>query len=137
MAMVGTMKIGQTRTPDICRGFAMEGPTVSLFSYGTLQLAQVQLEKYGRVLDGKADALPGYRLEQLEVNDPEVIRLSGKSEHPIARYSGQASDRVAGIVYEISESELAATDDYEVEPYDRVEVDLESGRRAFAYLLVD
>ena len=115
----------------------MDEPMVSLFTYGTLQLPQVQLEKYGRLLDGKADVLPGYRLERLEVDDPDVVRLSGKSDHPIARYSGHASDRVTGIAYDISEGELAATDAYEVEPYDRVEVVLESGRRAFAYVLGD
>lgn len=109
---------------------------VSLFSYGTLQLAQVQLEKYGRLLDGMSDGLPGYRLERLVITDPDVLRLSGNSEHPIARLSGQNSDRIAGVVYQINQRELAATDAYEVEPYTRVEVDLESGRRAFAYVLV-
>ena len=112
-------------------------PAISLFSYGTLQLPQVQLEKYGRLLEGEPDSLAGYRLEQLSVSDPDVVRLSGKSDHPIARFSGADSDRVIGIVFEISEQELAATDAYEVEPYTRVEVELESGRRAFAYVLGD
>ena len=116
----------------------MNGDTeVSIFTYGTLQLPSVQLEKYGRLLEGRADVLPGYRLERLLIEDSEVIRLSGKSDHPIARQSGEPSDRVAGIVYTISADELAATDAYEVEPYVRVEVDLESGRRAFAYVLAD
>ena len=108
--------------------------SISLFSYGTLQLPQVQLEKYGRLLEGKPDALLGYRIERLVVTDPDVLRLSGKSDHPIARFSGAESDCVIGVVYEISEQELAATDAYEVEPYRRVEVDLESGRCAFAYV---
>ena len=112
-------------------------PTVSIFTYGTLQLPAVQLEKYGRLLEGSADALTGYSLERLTVSDPEVLRLSGQADHPIARRSGDAADRVTGIVYEISEGELAATDAYEVEPYARVEVALESGRRAFAYVLAD
>jgi gamma-glutamylcyclotransferase (GGCT)/AIG2-like uncharacterized protein YtfP len=110
---------------------------VRIFSYGTLQLPAVQLEKYGRLLEGTADALTGYRIERLRVTDADVVRLSGQGEHPIARRSGDAGDRVAGIVYEISEGELAVTDDYEVEPYARVEVALESGRRAFAYVLAD
>ena len=112
-------------------------PCSSLFSYGTLQLPQVQLEKYGRLLEGVADALPCYRLERLEITDAEVLRLSGKSDHPIARHSGVPSDRVQGVVYLLNDSELAATDAYEVDPYRRVEVDLESGRRAFAYVLGD
>ena len=110
---------------------------MAIFAYGTLQLSNVQLEKYGRLLEGSGDALSGYRLERLDVTDPDVVRLSGKSDHPIARASGHIRDRVPGVVYQISESELAATDAYEVEPYTRVEVRLESGRRAFAYVLAD
>ena len=31
-----------------------------LFSYGTLQLDSVQLASFGRLLEGEADALPGW-----------------------------------------------------------------------------
>lgn len=31
-----------------------------LFSYGTLQLEQVQLDTFGRLLEGQADTLQGY-----------------------------------------------------------------------------
>ena len=108
---------------------------IALFTYGTLQLPAVQIEKYGRLLSGEADVLPGYRIEPTQVDDPDVVRLSGKSQHPIARYSGIASDRIAGIVYRLTADELAVTDAYEVEPYVRTEVVLESGRKAFAYVL--
>ena len=111
--------------------------TVALFTYGTLQLAPVQMEKYGRLLAGEEDVLPGYRIERISVDDPDVVRLSGKSQHPIARHSGDPADRVSGLVYRLSPEELAVTDAYEVEPYRRVEVALESGRRAFAYVLTD
>ena len=114
-----------------------DGPTVSIFTYGTLQLAAVQIEKYGRLLEGQADAVRGYRLDRLTIGDPDVVRLSGRTDHPIARWSGRGSDRVPGIVYDISAQELAATDAYEVEPYARVEVELESGRRAYAYVSAD
>lgn len=109
--------------------------TIALFTYGTLQLPAVQLEKYGRLLEGESDALPGYRIEPLTVDDPDVLRLSGKAHHPIARRTGDPSDRIPGIVYVLSADELAATDAYEVEPYRRAEVTLESGRTAFAYVL--
>ena len=109
--------------------------TIALFSYGTLQLPAVQLEKYGRLLDGEEDALRSYRIEPLVVDDPDVIRLSGKAQHPIARFSGNPNDQVAGVVYMLTGDELAATDDYEVAPYERIEVTLQSGRRAFAYVL--
>ena len=87
------------------------------------------------MLSGEEDVLPGYRAEPTVVDDPDVLRLSGLSQHPIARYSGVASDRIAGIVYQLTGDELAVTDAYEVEPYVRTEVILESGRKAFAYVL--
>ena len=108
---------------------------IALFTYGTLQLPAVQLEKYGRLLSGEIDALPGYRIEPLVVDDPDILRLSGKAQHPIGRYSGDSGDRIAGIVYLLTAEELAVTDAYEVAPYVRTEVMLESGRTAFAYLI--
>ena len=111
--------------------------TIALFSYGTLQLPSVQREKYGRLLDGVADGLPGYRIEPIDIDDPDVIRLSGQSRHPIARESTGPADQIEGVVYLLTESELETTDAYEVDPYVRVEVTLSSGRTAFAYVLRD
>ena len=108
--------------------------TVRLFAYGTLQQREVQLANYGRPLDGIPDTLGGYRLEPLTITDPEVVRLSGKSVHQIARHSGDAADRIQGVVFELTEAELAATDAYEVDVYGRVEVTLESGTPAFVYV---
>jgi gamma-glutamylcyclotransferase (GGCT)/AIG2-like uncharacterized protein YtfP len=105
-----------------------------LFSYGTLQQPEVQRATYGRLLDGRTDALLGYRLAPLAISDPEVVRLSGKAVHTIACFSGDASDRIPGVVFEISEAELAATDAYEVDAYARAEVTLESGAHAFVYV---
>lgn len=108
--------------------------TVRLFAYGTLQQREVQLANYGRPLDGIPDTLGGYRLEPLTITDPEVVRLSGKSVHQIARHSGDPADRIQGVVFELTEAELAATDAYEVDVYGRVEVTLESGTPAFVYV---
>ena len=60
-----------------------EDRNVLLFSYGTLQLERVQLESFGRRLDGMDDAMPGYRQTMLEITDPEVLRTSGERFHPI------------------------------------------------------
>ncbi len=109
------------------------GPTVALFSYGTLQLPEVQKATYGRMLDGSPDSLIGYRLEPLDISDAEVIRLSGKAVHMIARHTGEP-DQIDGVVYMISEAELAATDRYEVDVYGRVAETLVSGRKAFLYI---
>jgi hypothetical protein len=107
---------------------------VLLFSYGTLQQAEVQRANYGRLLDGTADALAGYRLAPLPISDPEVVRISGKAVHSIARRTGDPEDVVQGVVFRLSNEELAATDRYEVDVYGRVEAELVSGTRAFVYV---
>lgn len=109
-------------------------PAIPLFSYGTLRLPKVQQANYGRLLEGSADALAGYRLAELVISDPEVVRISGKAVHMIARASGDPSDKIHGMVFQLSEAELAATDAYEVDVYARIEAELESGRKAFVYV---
>jgi len=106
----------------------------SIFSYGTLQQPEVQQANYGRLLDGMADVLAGYRLELLAISDAQVVRVSGKAVHTIARYTGNPADRISGFRFKISEAELAATDAYEVDSYARAEVTLESGATAFVYV---
>ena len=108
--------------------------TISLFSYGTLQQPEVQIANYGRLLTGTPDALLGYRLAPLEITDAHVIEVSGKAVHTIACASGCSEDRLEGMVFELSEEELVATDAYEVDVYARVEAALESGRRAWVYV---
>ena len=107
---------------------------VSLFSYGTLQLRDVQVATYGRELEGASDVLLGYRLSPLEISDAHVIAVSGKAVHTIAQATGDPADRISGVVFEITEAELAATDEYEVDVYGRVLVTLESGRTAWVYV---
>lgn len=107
---------------------------IGLFSYGTLQQAEVQQANYGRRLEGEPDALCGYRLEPVEIADPHVVRVSGKAVHTVAVATGYSRDRIAGVLYELSPAELAATDDYETASYARIELTLESGRRAWVYV---
>ena len=109
-------------------------PTARLFAYGTLQQPEVQRAIYGRLLEGVADVLGGYRLETLTITDPAVVRLSGKAVHSIACHSGNAADRIAGMVFLLTEAELVATDRYEVDVYARVEVVLGSGTKAYVYV---
>ena len=108
--------------------------TVALFSYGSLQRPEVQRAAFGRLLDGRPDALPGYALSPLPISDPEVVRISGLAVHTIARRTGDPADRIAGIVFAITPAELAAADAYEVDAYGRVEATLASGTRAFVYV---
>ena len=52
-----------------------------LFSYGTLQLASVQLANFDRLLQGEADSLPAWREELLEISDAAVLAQSGQRYH--------------------------------------------------------
>ena len=104
-----------------------------LFSYGTLQLPEVQRALFGRLLDGRADTLVGYRLAPLVISDPGVVATSGLAVHAIARRSRDLAHRIAGIVFEITPAELAEADRYETDAYARVEVALASGATAFVY----
>ena len=112
----------------------MSEATIPLFSYGTLQLAQVQLATYGRLLEGSADVLRGFRLDVLPDRDPDAVRISGTKTHMAVRATGDPADRVPGTVFRLTEDELAATDQYEGSDYCRAEVTLESGQLAIVYL---
>jgi hypothetical protein len=107
---------------------------LALFSYGTLQLREVQLANYGRLLDGTPDVLVGYRLELLPDRDPNAVRISGAKTHMVVRPTGNPDDRVSGRVFLLSADELEATDHYEGTDYARAELTLESGRVAIVYV---
>lgn len=107
---------------------------VWLFSYGTLQQDDVQLATFGRRLEGRADALPGYATSLFEITDTGVIATSGKTHHLMARPTGDPADEVAGVAFRITPAELAAADTYEVSAYKRIAVRLKSGLEAFVYV---
>jgi gamma-glutamylcyclotransferase (GGCT)/AIG2-like uncharacterized protein YtfP len=108
--------------------------THRLFSYGTLQQKDVQLSTFGRCLSGSSDAMPGYTQSMIEITDPEVIAKSGARFHTIAVPSNKPDDEVPGKVFEITDSELAAADEYEVGDYKRISVRLRSGVSAWVYV---
>ena len=110
---------------------------IPLFSYGTLQLREVQLANYGRELEGSPDALLGYRLITLADRDPDAVRISSAKTHMVVRRTGNPANRVAGVVYLLTAEELAETDRYEGSDYGRAELELESGRRALVYVEPD
>jgi gamma-glutamylcyclotransferase (GGCT)/AIG2-like uncharacterized protein YtfP len=110
--------------------------THRVFSYGTLRQPDVQRALYGRNVPTIADALPGYRVDWLVITDPDVIRTSGSSRHPILRADAREV-HVDGAYLELSDDELAATDAYEVNEYVRRVVVLASGVEAFVYLADD
>ncbi|WP_416878722.1 gamma-glutamylcyclotransferase family protein [Litorimonas sp.] len=105
-----------------------------LFSYGTLQLPQVQIDTFGRLLDGEADELLGFSKTMMEITDPAVLVSSGARFHPIVARSNNSSERITGIVFDMSDEELEKADSYEVSDYKREIVDLASGRSAWLYV---
>jgi gamma-glutamylcyclotransferase (GGCT)/AIG2-like uncharacterized protein YtfP len=105
-----------------------------LFSYGTLQLERVQIESYGRILEGENDSLAKYKIEKLKILDQDVIKKSGKEFHPIAIKSDNPNDVIEGKIFEITENELAETDKYEVSDYKRVLETFNSGKKAWIYI---
>ena len=105
-----------------------------LFSYGTLQLESEQLATFGRRLSGSKDALPGFSPSTVKIEDADVVAKSGKTDHPIIRFTGRGSDVVQGTVFRITTEELRNADKYEVASYKRVAVALVSGLRAWAYV---
>jgi hypothetical protein len=108
--------------------------SVRLFSYGTLQLAEVQRATFGRLLEGAPDRLVGYRLAPLVITDAGVVATSGSAVHTIARRTGDPGDQIPGVVFDISPAELEQADRYETDAYARAEVTLASGTTAFVYV---
>ncbi len=108
-----------------------------LFSYGTLQLENVQIKTYGRKLVGFKDVLESYKLEQLKITDKDVLAKSQQEYHPIAIPSKDKEDCIEGVIFEITEQELIQTDSYEVSDYKRVLETFQSGKKAWIYILKD
>src|SRR3954452_2447129 len=107
-----------------------------LFSYGTLGHADVQLDTFGRLIEGEDDVLPGYTVDYTEIEDRRVVDLSGHAVHPIVRPTGNPHDKVVGKVLWITADELDAADEYEVSLYVRESVTLASGRDAWVYVSI-
>jgi hypothetical protein len=108
--------------------------TEFLFAYGTLQLEAVQMATFRRRLTGTADALRGFELVPLQIEDEGVIALSGKAVHMMATFTGRDSDVVPGVVFALTADDIQHADTYEVPAVTRVAVVLESGIRAWVYV---
>ncbi|HUB89477.1 MAG TPA: gamma-glutamylcyclotransferase family protein [Dyella sp.] len=105
-----------------------------LFSYGTLQQDNVQLATFGRRLAGQADQLTGFAQTEIAIEDPAVIKTSGKTHHPMLVFTRRIEDCVDGKVFDLTDTELALADEYEVDDYKRIAVSLVSGLQAWVYV---
>ena len=84
-----------------------------LFSYGTLQQEKVQLSTFGRRLDGQEDQLPRFEQSLVRIEDPKVATTIGQTHHANVKFNGNDDSRVPGMVFEITDDELASVDEYE------------------------
>ena len=106
-----------------------------LFSYGTLQLDDVQRSTFGRLLEGNRDELPEFEPALVAIEDPAIVAATGRSHHANVVFNGRKDSRVPGTVFEVADAELAAADGYEESArYVRILVTLASGKRAWVYV---
>ena len=112
---------------------AQEETTEYLFSYGTLQSESVQISTFGRKLEGQPDALPGYKLVVITIDDQDFVATSGSAQHRSLQFTNDRSDVVEGTVLKMSAKELERADAYEPEGYARELVQLRSGTMAWVY----
>jgi len=105
-----------------------------LFSYGTLQHEQVQLDIFGRMLQGSADTLKGYTLSHIVIQDESFHTKAVQETYLIATVSASEADTIPGYVYRITPLELVAADRYESREYTRIKVILQSGIEAWVYV---
>jgi gamma-glutamylcyclotransferase (GGCT)/AIG2-like uncharacterized protein YtfP len=73
----------------------------------------------------------------IEITHPEVIATSGVNKHPIIAYTVNNNNMVNGMVFNVSKAELKQADEYEVEEYKRVNIQLASGVKAWVYVSRD
>jgi hypothetical protein len=106
-----------------------------LFSYDTLQQENVQLSTFGRLLQRPRDELVGFERSLVRIEDPQVAATDGKTHHANVTFNGRNDSRVNGTVFEITDTELAAADQYEqLAAYKRVAAMLASGKRGWVYV---
>jgi gamma-glutamylcyclotransferase (GGCT)/AIG2-like uncharacterized protein YtfP len=104
-----------------------------LFSYGTLQRANIQIDLFGRSLAGSDDVLRGYKVSTIEITD-ETFLSRGEGKYQKTLIVSGSNDIVSGTVLEINGEELLIADKYEPDNYQRIKVRLESGKEAWIYV---
>jgi gamma-glutamylcyclotransferase (GGCT)/AIG2-like uncharacterized protein YtfP len=106
-----------------------------LFSYGTLQQEKVQLSTFGRRLNGHKDELPRFEQSLVRIEGPKVAATIGQTHHANVKFNGNNDSFVSGMVFEITDAELASVDEYEAPfLYRRVAAVLASNRQAWVYV---
>ena len=94
-----------------------------LFLYGTLQVPEVWAAVVRKPLVGTPDRLVGYRRRT----------LLGRTYPGIVADPSAVTDGL--VVDGVTDDEVVVLDAFEDEQYERLEVELESGTRAWAYVI--
>ncbi|MBG6062595.1 gamma-glutamylcyclotransferase (GGCT)/AIG2-like uncharacterized protein YtfP [Flavobacterium sp. CG_9.1] len=99
-----------------------------LFAYGSLQNEDIQTDLFGRILEGTPETLIGYIVKNIQIEEE-----FGLVYYPIITETHKPEDTINGMVYAITTKELHQSDLYEGLHYKRVEVQLQSNQKAWAY----
>lgn len=105
-----------------------------LFSYGTLQKDSLQLDLFGRLLQGTKDKLMGYKVAPAEITDEAFLSKGEQKDQLTVTVSPDKNDAIEGMVFEITAEELLHADKYEPVNYKRIQIKLESGKEAWVYV---
>jgi gamma-glutamylcyclotransferase (GGCT)/AIG2-like uncharacterized protein YtfP len=100
-----------------------------IFSYGTLQSKEIQMQVFNKLLTGKPDQLLGYKIKDLKIEEE-----FGIEDYFVAIPSEDPSDCIKGIVFDISSLDLDKADLFESKAYKRVQITLKSGIIAWIYV---
>jgi len=62
------------------------------------------MSTFGGKLSGRPDQLEKFESSLVLIEGPDVVAKSGKTHHPIVRFTGRDSDRVEGTAFEITDA---------------------------------
>ena len=93
-----------------------------LFTYGSLQIPEVQLKVFGRLAKGRPDILEGFRKFDVDF---------GTAVYPMIE--PDPASHVEGQIIDVTADELALIDRYETDAYQRIRVTLKSGVEVWVY----
>jgi gamma-glutamylcyclotransferase (GGCT)/AIG2-like uncharacterized protein YtfP len=105
-----------------------------LFSYGTLQKPEVQMDLFGRLLNGTRDKLIGYKSVSIEITDKDFLATGADKIQRTLVATNNENDTIRGMVLEVSGEELLLSDKYEPVGYERISVETESGKSVWIYV---
>ena len=100
-----------------------------LFSYGTLQSKEIQMQVFNKLLSGTEDQLVGYKLKDLQIEEE-----FGMEDYFVAMPSENPLDAVSGIAFTVSSEDLIKADQFESNAYKRIQIILQSGKTAWIYI---